>query len=155
MSIEDNDLGAPAEDDRPWTERAECRGYDPDLFFPVAQFKAGRPLSPIVRAQVRQAKEMCAICPVRAECLQYALDENEPDGIWGGLTPDERRPLRRGDRSHVPGPLPGTRLRLIDHGTDGGYRNHRHNGEAACPRCLQAHAFLVAATRRSRSMVST
>jgi WhiB family redox-sensing transcriptional regulator len=38
-----------------------------------------------------QAKELCAACPVQRECLEYANDNEEPDGIWGGLTPIERR----------------------------------------------------------------
>ena len=43
----------------------------------------------------RQAKQVCAACPVRAECLDYALRVNEPLGVWGGLDPIERRTLLR------------------------------------------------------------
>jgi len=44
-------------------------------------------------AREAKAKAICAECPVRAECLDYALDIREPHGIWGGLTEAERRLL--------------------------------------------------------------
>ncbi|MEV7174880.1 WhiB family transcriptional regulator [Streptomyces sp. NPDC093224] len=37
------------------------------------------------------AKEVCALCPVRAECLRHALSVQEPYGVWGGLSEEERR----------------------------------------------------------------
>ncbi len=40
------------------------------------------------------AKAQCFGCPVRAECLAYALDQNEVFGVWGGTDPDERKQLR-------------------------------------------------------------
>jgi WhiB family transcriptional regulator, redox-sensing transcriptional regulator len=45
--------------------------------------------------QIAKAKTICAGCTVRAQCLDYALDTNQEPGIWGGLTEDERRTLRR------------------------------------------------------------
>jgi hypothetical protein len=68
---------------------AACRGVDPELFFPVAE-----PGTPVYRRQVLQAKAVCAGCPVRAECLEFALAKL-PYGIAGGLTEVERRALRR------------------------------------------------------------
>lgn len=47
------------------------------------------------RARERRAKAICAICPVRLECLQYALRINEQHGVWGGLNEQERRALLR------------------------------------------------------------
>jgi hypothetical protein len=67
---------------------AACRGVDPELFFPVAE--AG----PVLARQVAEAKAVCARCPVRAECLEFAL-RLLPYGIAGGLTEQERRALRR------------------------------------------------------------
>jgi WhiB family redox-sensing transcriptional regulator len=63
--------------------RAECRNADPNLFFP----------SRAKKATVEQAKALCAVCPVADECLQTALRECHEHGIWGGLTPLERRRL--------------------------------------------------------------
>ena len=66
-----------------WRDRARCAEADPDAFFPE---KGG---------STRLAKQVCRACEVRSECLQYALDHNEPFGIWGGLSERERRRLRR------------------------------------------------------------
>lgn len=70
-----------------WTDRAACRGVDPDLFYPVSA--AG----PALR-QVDEAKRVCARCPVASECLAWALRAGEPAGIWGGTTLEERRYMR-------------------------------------------------------------
>ena len=77
--------------DEHWTDQAICRGADPDLFFPIGY--AGPPAE-----QVAAAKAVCANCPVTARCLDWALRAGEPDGIWGGTTPEERRYLRAGRR---------------------------------------------------------
>ena len=70
-----------------WTEYAACRGTDPELFYPVSS--AGPALE-----QAARAKAICARCTVRSDCLSWALRAGEPDGVWGGTTPDERRYLR-------------------------------------------------------------
>jgi WhiB family redox-sensing transcriptional regulator len=59
-----------------------CTQTDPELFFPE---KGG---------STREAKKVCANCTVRAECLSYALENDERFGIWGGLSERERRKLR-------------------------------------------------------------
>ncbi|MFR9806340.1 WhiB family transcriptional regulator [Pseudonocardia sp. RS010] len=66
-----------------WQERALCAQTDPEAFFPE---KGG---------STREAKRICAGCEVRAECLEYALAQDERFGIWGGLSERERRRLRR------------------------------------------------------------
>lgn len=74
-----------------WFERAACRGFaelhggaERDLvFFPHSGMS------------VRAGRELCADCPVKVECLDYALDARIKHGIWGGLTERERRTLRR------------------------------------------------------------
>ena len=77
-------LGIGLEDDgESWQERALCAQTDPEAFFPE---KGG---------STREAKKICAQCPVRAECLEYALAHDERFGIWGGLSERERRRLRR------------------------------------------------------------
>ena len=70
-------------------EQAACLAAEPDLFFPVSA--AG----PAV-AQVVAAKTVCRGCPVRADCLSYAVQTAQEHGIWGGATEEERRLARRG-----------------------------------------------------------
>jgi hypothetical protein len=66
-----------------WRERAACRGQDPDLWYPERG------------ADVSIAKAICAGCPVRADCLAFALGNGEHHGIWGGLSERQRRRMRR------------------------------------------------------------
>lgn len=66
-----------------WQDQANCMGVDPDLFFPERG------------ASTREAKEVCRGCVVRLDCLEYALDNAEKFGIWGGMSERERRRLRR------------------------------------------------------------
>jgi WhiB family transcriptional regulator, redox-sensing transcriptional regulator len=74
-----------------WQWRAACRGEDSSLFF--------APNRPETREEKtireRQAKGICALCPVRIDCLEYAIRIREPHGIWGGLNELERRILIR------------------------------------------------------------
>jgi predicted Fe-S protein YdhL (DUF1289 family) len=72
-----------------WRERAVCAQTDPDAFFP----EKGQ--------STREAKRVCAGCEVRSECLQYALDNDERFGVWGGLSERERRAWRRVRRSET------------------------------------------------------
>ncbi len=65
-----------------WQSRAACDGTDPELFFAEDE------------NSIAEAKAVCARCPVRADCLDWAL-ANRPDGIWGGLAEGEHRKLRR------------------------------------------------------------
>ena len=72
-------------DDSPlaWQVDALCSQTDPEAFFPE---KGG---------STRDAKRICTTCEVRTECLEYALQNDERFGIWGGLSERERRRLRR------------------------------------------------------------
>jgi WhiB family redox-sensing transcriptional regulator len=70
-------------DAQSWQERALCAETDPEAFFPE---KGG---------STREAKKICTGCEVKAECLEYALANDERFGIWGGLSERERRRLRR------------------------------------------------------------
>ncbi|WP_433471098.1 WhiB family transcriptional regulator [Saccharomonospora azurea] len=74
-----------------WWHSAACRDEDPELFFPVSN------MGPSAQ-QTARAKAVCARCPVRAECLSYALDNGLDHGIFGGLTEHERRDLVRRER---------------------------------------------------------
>ncbi|PRX45914.1 transcription factor WhiB [Prauserella shujinwangii] len=71
-----------------WRDYAACRDEDPELFFPVSELGPGA-------RQTAEAKSVCARCPVRAECLDYAIDEGLDFGIFGGTTERERRELLR------------------------------------------------------------
>jgi WhiB family redox-sensing transcriptional regulator len=66
-----------------WQELARCAQSDPDAFFPE---RGG---------SVQKAKQICKLCQVRKDCLEYALAHDEVFGIWGGLSARERRPLHR------------------------------------------------------------
>ncbi|MFI8766685.1 WhiB family transcriptional regulator [Streptomyces sp. R-07] len=75
-----------------WRARAACQDVDPDLFFPVG---TGAP----ALVQAEEAKEVCRRCPVREECLRWAMDDSrQVTGVWGGLRDDERQSLRRRSR---------------------------------------------------------
>ena len=69
--------------DMAWQDFANCRGADPDLFFP----KRG--------ASTRQAKSICRECSVMEECLEFAIVSSEKFGIWGAMSERERRKIRR------------------------------------------------------------
>jgi WhiB family transcriptional regulator, redox-sensing transcriptional regulator len=71
-----------------WRHRAACRDEDPELFFPLSDIGPGA-------RQAERAKSVCARCPVRAQCLEYALDNGLDHGIYGGTTESERWMLRR------------------------------------------------------------
>jgi WhiB family transcriptional regulator, redox-sensing transcriptional regulator len=70
-----------------WRQDAACKGADIDLFFAIDDEGIGH------------AKEICAVCPVRHECLEWALTNHQDDGIWGGFTEVERRRIRRRRRT--------------------------------------------------------
>jgi WhiB family transcriptional regulator, redox-sensing transcriptional regulator len=76
--------GAPAVERRDWWESAACLEADPELFFPVA---ANGP----AMDEIARAKEVCAECRVRRQCLQFALATRQMHGVWGGTTEDERQ----------------------------------------------------------------
>lgn len=66
-----------------WRAQANCLGLDPEVFFP----ERGE--------SIVEAREVCAMCTVRVECLEFAIEHNEKHGIWGGLSERQRRSIRR------------------------------------------------------------
>jgi len=66
-----------------WRHLSACRDMDTSTFFPATDDDAQQP------------KAVCAACPVREECLEYAIATRQDDGVWGGLDETERRRLRR------------------------------------------------------------
>ena len=70
-------------DPNDWRQDAACRDLDTAIFFPDTE------------EEVATALAVCATCPVREACLEFALVTRQDDGIWGGLTETERRRVRR------------------------------------------------------------
>ncbi|MHB8671966.1 MAG: WhiB family transcriptional regulator [Acidimicrobiales bacterium] len=75
----------PARLGESWRAWAACRGVETERFYPSAEASEA----------IEGARKVCDGCPVRPACLEYALEAREPYGVWGGLTEDERRSLRR------------------------------------------------------------
>ena len=67
-----------------WRAEGACRTADPDLFFPVA-------VGAVANRQIAKAQRICAGCPVRQQCLDFALRAPEPAGVWGGELLDRGR----------------------------------------------------------------
>ncbi len=78
---------------RDWWRSAACQEADPELFFPVAPQGPGA-------GEIARAKELCAGCRVRRQCLQYALATHQAHGVWGGMTEEERQGHARHEREH-------------------------------------------------------
>lgn len=76
-------LAAPVLDEKPWAAFAACLDAPGMTFFP--QTKAG----------AEAALAICAVCPVREDCLSHALATNERFGVWGGTTEQQRREMLR------------------------------------------------------------
>jgi WhiB family transcriptional regulator, redox-sensing transcriptional regulator len=70
-------LGRPG-----WMEQGACRSEDRSAFFPLLGGNAAK------------ARALCSACPVRQQCLAYAMADAEIAGVWGGTTERERRKLR-------------------------------------------------------------
>jgi WhiB family transcriptional regulator, redox-sensing transcriptional regulator len=75
-------------DSMDWRHRAACRDEDPELFFPIGN--TGPAL-----LQIEEAKAVCRRCPVIEPCLAWALETGQDAGVWGGMSEDERRALKR------------------------------------------------------------
>src|SRR5665811_2412892 len=71
-----------------WRNRAACLDEEPELFFPIGN--TGTAL-----LQIEEAKSVCRRCTVTDTCLKWALESGQDAGVWGGLSEDERRALKR------------------------------------------------------------
>jgi WhiB family redox-sensing transcriptional regulator len=74
-------LAVPITDERPWAAFAACRDLNPETFFPMT------------REGERAAIRICHGCPVRLECLEYAVEARIRFGVWGGMTEKQQRAL--------------------------------------------------------------
>ena len=69
-----------------WRHKAACLTEDPELFFPVGN---------TALAQIEEAKKICQRCEVIDQCLAWALEAGQDHGVWGGMSEDERRAIKR------------------------------------------------------------
>lgn len=77
-----------------WRRKAVCVGVASEVFFPPADDSGqARPWS------AEPARALCGTCPVREECLRWAVATRQPDGVWGGADPTELRGMWRRARS--------------------------------------------------------
>jgi WhiB family redox-sensing transcriptional regulator len=79
----DPSLAVPITEERPWAVFAACKDHDPDTFFPVTP------------EAEHEAIRICQGCPVRLDCLEFALEARVRFGVWGGMTEKQRRALVR------------------------------------------------------------
>lgn len=78
-----------------WQQHGLCRSVDALVFFPPSHFEH----KPERELREAQAKAICAVCPVRTECLDWALSVREPHGVWGGFSESERKQILMGKLS--------------------------------------------------------
>ena len=123
--------------DTSWMSEAKCKGLT-ELFF-VERFEYKK---------AEEAKKVCEGCPVRQECLEYAIVNVETDGIWGGLSPKKRRPIRS---QWVKDQGSFRNFGEIEHGTRRGYRMHLRRKESACASCQAANWEYVRERRQEQA----
>jgi len=75
-----------------WRALSACRDTDPSLFFPVGT-------TGIAVEQISSARAVCETCDVKEPCLRFALETNQDSGVWGGMSEEERRHVRRQARA--------------------------------------------------------
>lgn len=112
-----------------WQEHAACIGKPQAWFFPGAPDSRGA------------ADAVCPNCPVRVDCLEWAL-ENGERGVWGGTSEEERAVILR-ERGQLLPPV----IRSVC-GSDAGYAAHRRGFEQKCADCARAHLDTVNAWKR-------
>jgi hypothetical protein len=76
-----------------WRDQALCAQTDPETFFPQGNQHQ-------IAQGTENAKKVCGRCPVRSDCLEWALDTGQNVGVWGGLSEFERRAMARAPFSH-------------------------------------------------------
>jgi WhiB family transcriptional regulator, redox-sensing transcriptional regulator len=111
-----------------WKEKAKCREMNTSFFF--YDFDAGNNDEWLV-----QAKAICESCEVMAECLSFALENGEVDGVWGGTTPAERRKMRR--KAPKPRSIEPYLKDRAPHGTPARRQQHYRDGQKPCQVCVE------------------
>lgn len=101
-------LPPPIYDRYAWQLTGACRQGDPEMFFLESERGQTREL------RVAEAKTVCAGCPVLRACREHGLNAQEPYGIWGGLTVQERQTQLRVRRRNRPRPAQDMGGRPVD-----------------------------------------
>lgn len=117
----------------PWMDGALCPQVDGDCFFPNKGESA------------MDAKAVCIKCPVRLECWEHCVKNDERYGVWAGVTETERRRYRRSTPAGQVPPIEcfhGHNLEIV--GIDGGFRGGHH-----CRACERTRE-----NRRRRALLS-
>lgn len=83
-------------DDGLWRDRARCRKMGNKMFF---DYGKGRGVSAV--KNLARVARFCSFCPVREECLRFAVDNDIKYGVWGGLSPSQRKSFRNGSDKAV------------------------------------------------------
>ena len=125
--------------------RGLCRGMDVNLFMPGVG-ESGKEAREVCNGKpaTRTTAEVPP-CPVKQECLEYALQVPGPTvGVWGGTTERERRAIKRKMMEYNPDtpakPIVVNVKRPMRHGTAQGYEQHRRRKEQPCDACKEAHS---------------
>lgn len=126
-----------------WRYRAACWGEDPELFY-----LTGKEDAATAPPQIAEAKAVCHRCPVQPECLAWALSVNDEYGILGGMSAEERKPLRRKVARESPPernqPAGKTkRCELCRHVKSvGEFTSHAGRKDGLAARCKECHAHV-------------
>jgi len=116
-----------------WRDQALCADMDTDIWFEGLSS----------HGRVDKLRAICAQCPVSAQCLEFAVANFIPWGVWAGTTPRERLNIRKsGNRLGSP-----TRRPLYGCGTSAAYHRHIRAGEKPCQSCVQAENARTAVYR--------
>lgn len=91
----------PMDHPQEWRRRAKCHGADTELFYPPRDKRLYKKIADQSKA-ICNGKDSRAVCPVRVDCLLYALRRGEEHGIWGGMSHRERNALLRKWRKRYP-----------------------------------------------------
>ena len=134
----------PANPVETWWKQAACADTDKDVFYPPKANDVN------YRAIVAAAKAICATCPVRDACLEYALDNNEEFGIWGGTTASQRDQMKW-KRSAPRKSRANPDRQLAPCGTKAAALRHWRHGETPCDACRKANAADKQARKREKA----
>ncbi|MCG0066267.1 WhiB family transcriptional regulator [Streptomyces tricolor] len=118
-----------------WLQHAACAGMDVRAFFSSGHH---------ARAQVNEARRVCATCPVQTQCAAWAIETGERWGVWGGMSQKQLREKRRRftSRAKTSTTAPSSRKRKRQPakcGTRSGYQKHLREKTEICGPCRQAN----------------